>query len=60
MSTYDYYAVPFIGRIKTGMFSTENAKTVTDQLQTVIDHYVKHGWEFYSIEASSLLQVGNL
>ena len=50
MPTYDYYAVPFIGHITGGIFTSANAKTVTDQLQSVIDHYVKHGWEFYSIE----------
>ena len=46
--SYRYHVVPFVGRIKAG--STENAQTVSGQLQAVIDHYVHHGWEFYSIE----------
>lgn len=47
---YRYHVVPFIGRITGGTFSSENAQTVSGQLQTVIDHYVGLGWEFYSIE----------
>jgi hypothetical protein len=47
VAAYDYYVVPFIGRIKN---EGDNPKTVSEQLQSVIDHYVEHGWEFYSIE----------
>jgi hypothetical protein len=50
VATYDYYAVPFIGRIDGGTFSSDNAQTVSTQLQAVIDDHVQHGWEFYSIE----------
>lgn len=48
MPSYRYHVVPFVGRIKAA--TAENAQTVSNQLQTVIDHYVSHGWEFYSIE----------
>ena len=48
MPTYEYFVVPFVGRIKAN--TAENAQTVSAQLQSVIDHYAKNGWEFYSIE----------
>jgi hypothetical protein len=48
MPRYNYHVVPFVGRIKAN--TAENAQTVSTQLQAVIDHYAKHGWEFYSIE----------
>ena len=47
---YRYHVVPFIGRISSGVFSTDSAQTVSTQLQAVIDHYVGLGWEFYSME----------
>lgn len=48
VANYRYHVVPFVGRIKAD--TSENARTVSAQLQAVIDHYVAHGWEFYSIE----------
>ena len=50
MSQYKYHVVPFIGTIKTGVFSKENSQTVSTQLQSVIDHYSEHGWDFYRLE----------
>jgi len=46
MSTYSYLVVPFIGVVRGGVFSKENAQTVSSQLQTVIDGQVRQGWEF--------------
>lgn len=45
-----YAVVPFIGTIKTGFFSNDNARTVSDQLQAVINDHAKKGWEFVSVE----------
>ena len=45
---YRYHVVPFLGRIKAD--TADSAQTVSTQLQTVIDHYVSHGWDFHSIE----------
>lgn len=45
----DHLVVPFIGRINTGYFSTENAGTVSRQLQSLIDSHSQQGWEFHSI-----------
>jgi hypothetical protein len=48
--TYRYHVVPFVGTIKTGFFSTDNAQTVSSQLEALIAHYVQQDWDFYSIE----------
>jgi hypothetical protein len=50
MGKYEYLAVPFVGQLKQGVFSVENAKKVTEQLQGVINHYVQQGYEFYRID----------
>jgi hypothetical protein len=50
MPNYSYLVVPFIGVVRGGVFSKENAQTVSTQLQTVIDGQVRQGWEFHSIE----------
>jgi hypothetical protein len=42
----NYLVVPFIGRINTGFFSTENAGTVSRQLQSLINLHSQEGWEF--------------
>lgn len=49
--TYTYKVVPFIGRLKSGVFNIENAEKVTEQLQQLIDTYTQQGWEFYRIDA---------
>jgi hypothetical protein len=45
----DYLVIPFIGRIKSGFFSNENAETVSRQLQSLINQYSQQGWEFHNI-----------
>ena len=50
MASHSYLVVPFIGVIRRGIFSKENAQTVSGQLQAVIDGRLREGWEFYSIE----------
>lgn len=47
---YRYTVYPFVGRIKTGFFSTDNAATVSEQLKAVINDHAKEGWEFVSVE----------
>jgi len=47
---YRYKVVPFVGQMKHGFFSTDNAGTVSAQLQGVIDTHSADGWEFYSAE----------
>lgn len=41
---------PFIGRIRRGIFSSENAKDVSNQLQAVINQQASHGWQFHSLQ----------
>ncbi len=50
MSEFRYRVVPFIGVVKRGVFSNENAQTVSAQLESVINHHSEQGWEFYSLE----------
>ena len=45
----DYLVIPFIGKIKSGFFSSENAETVSRQLQFLINQYSQQGWEFHNI-----------
>jgi hypothetical protein len=33
-----------------GIFSSDNAQTVSAQLQSLIEQHAQHGWEFYSLE----------
>jgi hypothetical protein len=49
-SKYRYRVVPFIGRMQTGLFSSDSAQTVSEQLQNVINEQASHGWDFYSLE----------
>jgi hypothetical protein len=45
----DYLVIPFIGKIKSGFLSSENAETVSRQLQSLISQYSQQGWEFQNI-----------
>ena len=45
----EYLVIPFIGKIKSGFFSSENAETVSRQLQSLINQYSRQGWEFHNI-----------
>ena len=45
MGRYVYVVEPFIGSI----INKQSAKDVSEQLQTLINHYAKKGWEFCSV-----------
>jgi hypothetical protein len=45
----DYLVIPFIGKIKSGFLSSENAETVSRQLESLINQYSQRGWEFHNI-----------
>lgn len=47
---FEYRVVPFVGNLRSGVFSVENATNVTSQLQEVINKNTGQGWEFYSME----------
>lgn len=49
-SRLEYHVVPFIGTMRSGFFNSDNAQTVSEQLQNLIDNHAQHGWEFYSLE----------
>ena len=42
--------VPFIGRLKSGLFgSVEDAAEVSKQLEAVINQHASQGWEFVAV-----------
>jgi hypothetical protein len=43
MSALEYLVVPFVGQLKSGVFSVKNAQNVTAQLQAVINQYGQQG-----------------
>jgi hypothetical protein len=47
---YRYQVVPFLGTMNTGIFTNENARTVSSQLQRLINQHAEQGWQFYSLE----------
>lgn len=47
---YKYRVIPFIGQIKGGSFSSDNAQTVSAQLEQVINAQAQAGWEFVGVE----------
>lgn len=49
MEKHRYRVVPFIGRVSTGIFSTDSAKTVSQQLSAAIERETSLGWEFHSL-----------
>jgi hypothetical protein len=49
-SENQYLVVPFVGHLKSGVFSVENAGKVSQQLQALIDQYTTRGWNFYRID----------
>lgn len=48
-SDFEYLVIPFVGQIRSGVFSIENAGTASKQLQKVIDDYSQRGWDFHSV-----------
>lgn len=49
-----YKVVPFIGQVKSGFFSSDNAGTVSEQLQSAIEQQVNAGWEFHSFAKADI------
>ncbi len=43
-----YKVLPFIGQVKSGFFSSDNAGTVAQQLQAAIEQQTNAGWEFHT------------
>jgi hypothetical protein len=50
MQDLEYRVVPFIGHIRGGYFSQENATTVANELEKLINEGSRNGWEFYRID----------
>ena len=47
---YKYKVVPFLGQLKRGVVSMDNASKVSEQLQELIDRHAAEGWDFYRID----------
>ncbi len=50
MPDFEYRVIPFIGNIRGGMFSQENATTVANQLEKLINEGARNGYELYRID----------
>ncbi len=50
MPDFEYRVIPFIGNIRGGFFSQENATTVANQLEKLINEGARNGYEFYRID----------
>ena len=48
--TYVYEFVPFVPRLKAGVFGTQNAAAIGQQLKSIVDHYQARGWEYVQLE----------
>ena len=47
---YEYLAVPFIGKLRSGLFgAVEDAGEVSKQLSAIINIRANDGWEFVSL-----------
>lgn len=49
MTRYEYMVVPFVGRLKSGLFSVQDAGDVSKQLAAVINQHASQGWEFHTL-----------
>lgn len=50
-----YKVVPFVGHIRQGIFSSQNARDVSEQLQELINQHAADGWEFLSIDKVNIV-----
>jgi hypothetical protein len=54
MSSWEYKVVPFVGQLKSGLFSTQNATQVSGQLESLINEHARQGWELVTINDVSI------
>ena len=54
MAQYEYTVVPFIGKIKYSLRSTETVAEVAQQLTSVIQQHAAAGWMFHSINSVNI------
>lgn len=54
MAQYEYTIVPFIGKIKSGLRSTQTVSDVAAQLAAVVQTHAAAGWMFHSINSVSI------
>lgn len=52
---YRYLVVPFMGKLKRGVFDLESANKVSEQLQDLINRYTVYGWDFYRVDKVNIL-----
>jgi hypothetical protein len=46
---YEYKVISFIGKLKSGLFSVQDAGDVSKQLQAAINEQASQGWEFVTV-----------
>jgi hypothetical protein len=55
LSDYVYRFVPFIPRLKVGVFGPENAGAISAQLEALVAQFAQAGWEFVRLEQVSVV-----
>ena len=59
MANYEYKCVPFIASVKSGLFSKDDAGTISSQLESVIRANAVDGWELYGVyQVQTLVKPG--
>jgi hypothetical protein len=46
---YEYKVISFIGKLRSGLFSVQDAGDVSKQLQAAINEQASQGWEFVTV-----------
>jgi hypothetical protein len=54
VSDYVYKFVPFIPRLKVGVFGPENAGAISAQLEALVAQFAQAGWEYVRLEQVSV------
>lgn len=50
---FTYRFVPFIPRLKLGVFGLQNAEAISTQLDELVEYYLSQGWEYVRLEQVS-------
>lgn len=54
MENFVYKFVPFIPRLKVGVFGTQNAESISSQLGALVAGHIAQGWEYVRLEQVSV------
>jgi hypothetical protein len=55
LDAYTYKFVPFIPRLKFGVFGSQNAEAISTQLDALVRSQIAEGWEYVQLEQVSVV-----